>query len=57
MATLSPLDWFQKAGGNEILLFREKGHGHYAELGNRLLTDTAFEFLKTSGWLNSCERR
>jgi len=57
MATLSPLDRFRQAAGNDTLLFRERGHGHYTELGNRLLTSTVFDYLKSSGWLNACRRR
>lgn len=57
MATLSPLHRFERAAGNNLLLFREKGHGHYTELGNRLVTDTVFDYLRTNGWLSGCRRR
>lgn len=57
MATLTPLDRFQQAAGNDTLLFREKGHGHYTELGNKLLTDSVFDYLTATSWLAGCRRR
>jgi len=54
MTTLSPLADFEGAAGDDILLVREKGHGHYTELGNGLLTKAATGKLISSGWLDSC---
>ncbi len=57
MATLTPLHRFERSAGNDVLLFREKGHGHYTELGNGLVTDAVFDYLTASGWLAGCRNK
>ena len=54
MRSISPLDRFEKAASVNTLIVREKGHGHYTELGNQLLMETVFDRPAHSDWLDRC---
>ncbi len=52
---VSPLEAFHAAAGPDRLLYREFGHGHLTELGNRVLTRVVVDYIDRERLLRDVE--